>query len=105
MIFYFTFQHIKVIPPVADRHFFWNRKGFCSINAMVVCDSENIVNYLDCECGGSFHDQMIFSGTPLYGMLSRGEWRPFENAILAGDSGYESKQVCINFEDAYQFLI
>ena len=60
---------------------------------MVVSDSENIVNYLDCQCGGSFHDTMVFQGTPLYGWLDRAEWRPFENAILAGDSGYETKKV------------
>ena len=57
---------------------------------------------MDCECGGSFHDTMIFQGTPLYGWLDRGDWRPFENAILAGDSGYETKKV---YTTKLQFIL
>ena len=63
---------------------------------MVVSDAENVVTNLDVDCGGSFHDQMVFRGTPLYGILERGDWLPFENAIIAADSGYETKKVFIN---------
>ena len=36
--------HIKIIPPTEKKHLFVNRKGFCSLNAMIV--SFLISNYI-----------------------------------------------------------
>lgn len=36
--------HIKIIPPTVNRHLYYNRKGFYSLNAMIV--STNIIMYM-----------------------------------------------------------
>ncbi|XP_049283827.1 putative nuclease HARBI1 [Anopheles funestus] len=53
--------HIRIIAPVFDRDYHYNRKGFYSLNAMVVCDHKMRFRYVDTRYSGSNHDSHVWN--------------------------------------------
>ncbi|XP_067642567.1 putative nuclease HARBI1 [Eurosta solidaginis] len=52
--------HIKITTPSKEDFLYYNRKGFHSINAMIVCDNEMRIRSIDARYPGCNHDSHIW---------------------------------------------
>ncbi|XP_041420063.1 putative nuclease HARBI1 [Xenopus laevis] len=80
--------HIGLIPPAEKERYYYNRKGFHSINVQVVCDASSKILDVVAKYPGSTHDSFIFRNSHLHQRLQAGE---AGNGWLLGDSGYAVK--------------
>ncbi|XP_058836988.1 putative nuclease HARBI1 [Topomyia yanbarensis] len=80
--------HVSIIPPARDKHLYYNRKGFHSLNAMLVCDHNLMIRYLDANHPGSTHDSFVWNGGSLNQLLSQRYENGERNSWLLGDAGY-----------------
>ncbi|XP_055589422.1 putative nuclease HARBI1 [Uranotaenia lowii] len=88
--------HIKIIKPSPDiQHLYYNRKGYHSLNVMIVCDHEMIIRYVDANNPGSNHDSFIWNSNPLDDHLKSALQRGCRNTWLLGDAGYPLKPYLI----------
>ncbi|XP_065368768.1 putative nuclease HARBI1 [Calliphora vicina] len=80
--------HVRIKCPQANPEFYYNRKGYHSINAMIICDDELLIRFIDARHPGSNHDSFIWRGSQVnqfFNSLYSGGKRNF---WLLGDSGY-----------------
>ncbi|XP_058449128.1 putative nuclease HARBI1 [Malaya genurostris] len=77
--------HVKIVPPVCDKHLFYNRKGFYSFN---VCDYNLIIRYIDANHPGTCHDSFVWNGSSLNQLLRQRYENGERNFWLLGDAGY-----------------
>lgn len=82
--------HIAILSPPNNSegtpgHLYRNRKGYHSINALIVCDSDLKILYADARYPGSVHDAAIWQVSSLKQTLKSSHNR---NSWLLGDSGY-----------------
>ena len=79
---------------------FWNRKGFKSINATIVCGPSNKIYFVSSNAPGSMHDSFIFEGSQLYKLLNE-HWSPnnypFPDAMIMGDGAYKVQFALFEF--------
>ncbi|XP_055387128.1 putative nuclease HARBI1 [Condylostylus longicornis] len=55
-------RHIKIISPKEEvKHLYYNRKEFCSLNALIVCDHVMNTRYVNAKYPGSHHDSHIWN--------------------------------------------
>ncbi|XP_065094631.1 putative nuclease HARBI1 [Ochlerotatus camptorhynchus] len=84
--------HVKIIaPPSNIQHLFYNRKGFHSLNVMLVCDHKLRIRYVDSNNPGSNHDSFIWNKSPLDEELKNRNRNGERNTWLLGDAGYPLK--------------
>ncbi|XP_036339802.1 putative nuclease HARBI1 isoform X1 [Rhagoletis pomonella] len=76
--------HIRLLKPVQNESVFFNRKGFFSLNAMLICNHNMEILAVDATHPGSYHDSFIWKNSQAKNYLSRSI---NDNFILA-DSGY-----------------
>ncbi|XP_036347424.1 putative nuclease HARBI1 [Rhagoletis pomonella] len=80
--------HIKIIKPNVDEHLFFNRKGYFSMNAMIICDSAMKIRAVDARYPGSSHDAFIWNISDARQSFLR-EYESGDRASrLLGDCGY-----------------
>ncbi|XP_033242131.1 putative nuclease HARBI1 [Drosophila miranda] len=75
--------HIRILKPVQNHSVFYNRKGFYSMNAMVVCNYNMEIIAIDATHPGSCHDSFIWNHSPAREYLST-----TINGFVLADSGY-----------------
>ncbi|XP_017476478.1 PREDICTED: putative nuclease HARBI1 isoform X1 [Rhagoletis zephyria] len=80
--------HIKIVSPKEDIFLFYNRKGFFSINAMIICDSEMRIRYVNAEFPGCNHDSHIWNVSSARSFCERKYLEGERNCLLLGDAGY-----------------
>ncbi|XP_037934599.1 putative nuclease HARBI1 isoform X2 [Teleopsis dalmanni] len=80
--------HIRMTKPHRDHHLFYNRKGYFSINAMIICDYKMTIRAVNARRAGSSHDSLIWCVSKAHDYFcqcyesgERGSW-------LLGDAGY-----------------
>ncbi|XP_055909458.1 putative nuclease HARBI1 isoform X1 [Eupeodes corollae] len=79
--------HIGIIAPAQLQHQYLNRKGFYSLNAMVACDNNGVIRFIDARYPGSTHDSFVWNHSALKDLLERW-WINGERSRYLGDSGY-----------------
>ncbi|XP_050307885.1 putative nuclease HARBI1 [Anthonomus grandis grandis] len=71
-----------------DAEVFRNRKGYFSINAQVVGDSQLKIQDIVARWPGSAHDLTVFNNSRI---RARFEGQEFQDSVLLGDSGYANR--------------
>ncbi|KAH8344303.1 hypothetical protein KR084_009472, partial [Drosophila pseudotakahashii] len=74
---------VKIIKPVKDPSLYLNRKGYFSINAMVVCNYNMEILAIDATHPGSCHDSFIWNNS-----RSREFFSTTGSFFVLQDSGY-----------------
>ncbi|XP_062557486.1 putative nuclease HARBI1 [Armigeres subalbatus] len=87
--------HISIIPPARDKHLYYNRKGFHSLNVLLVCDNNLMIRYLDANHPGSSHDSFVWNGSSLNQLLFQKYNNGERSSWLLGDAGYPLKPFLI----------
>ncbi|XP_037827945.1 putative nuclease HARBI1 [Lucilia sericata] len=80
--------HVRIKCPEVNPEFYYNRKGYHSINAMIICDDKLVIRFVDARHPGSNHDSFIWKGSQAddyFNLLYSGGER---NVWVLGDSGY-----------------
>ncbi|XP_058827061.1 putative nuclease HARBI1 [Topomyia yanbarensis] len=80
--------HVSIIPPVRNKHLFYNRKGFYSLNVILVCDHNLMIRYLDANHPGSSHDSFVWNGSSVNQLLLQRYNNGERNSWLLCDAGY-----------------
>ncbi|XP_067615083.1 putative nuclease HARBI1 isoform X2 [Eurosta solidaginis] len=77
--------HVKIVKPMMDESLFFNRKGYFSINVMVVCNYNMAILAVDASHPGSCHDSFIWNQSEVR-QFYRNNSAP--NTWILADSGY-----------------
>uniref|UniRef100_A0A182S025 DDE Tnp4 domain-containing protein n=1 Tax=Anopheles funestus TaxID=62324 RepID=A0A182S025_ANOFN len=56
---------IKIKRPKTNEHLYYNRKGFFSINALMVCDHMQRIRFVNAKFGGANHDAHVWNRSPV----------------------------------------
>ncbi|XP_017467584.1 PREDICTED: putative nuclease HARBI1 [Rhagoletis zephyria] len=81
--------HIKISAPTKlDQNLYFNRKGFFSLNAIIICDHKMKIRYFDARYAGSSHDSLIWNISSAKQVLRERYDSGVRNAWLLGDAGY-----------------
>nr|XP_055837203.1 putative nuclease HARBI1 [Episyrphus balteatus] len=80
--------HIRIIAPKQNKHLFYNRKGFFSLNALLICDADMRIRFVDASRPGSSHDALIWKVSEVRSWLEQKYLNGEENSWLLGDAGY-----------------
>ena len=79
--------HIRILAPSEHKEVYVNRKGFHSLNVMVVMDANYIIRYVASQWPGSTHDSRELQMSRLWGQLNNNPNR----GVILGDSGYPNR--------------
>ncbi|XP_058122849.1 putative nuclease HARBI1 [Anopheles ziemanni] len=83
--------HIRITAPKDNKESFYNRKGFYSMNAMMLCDRRKLIRFVNAKFHGSHHDSYVYSNSPVANYFEE-KWRNGERQFkLLADSAYPSK--------------
>ncbi|XP_050338451.1 putative nuclease HARBI1 isoform X5 [Bactrocera neohumeralis] len=74
--------HIKIMAPTRDKHLYYNRKGFSSLNVMIVCDHKMQIRYVSAKYPGSSHDSHIWDLSDIKTISATNYRRGNPNLIL-----------------------
>ncbi|XP_050321016.1 putative nuclease HARBI1 [Bactrocera neohumeralis] len=76
--------HIKIVGPKHNKHSFYNRKGYFSLNALVVCDQKMRFRFIDASHPGACHDSLVWNVSELKRHICNNR----SNFWMLGDAGY-----------------
>ncbi|XP_036320397.1 putative nuclease HARBI1 [Rhagoletis pomonella] len=80
--------HVGIVAPNRLKHQYLNRKGFYSLNAMIACDHNMVIRYVDGRFPGSTHDSFLWGNSELKEILQRMYCNGERSSVYLGDSGY-----------------
>ncbi|XP_065356203.1 putative nuclease HARBI1 [Calliphora vicina] len=87
--------HFGLQRPASNEHMFFNRKGFHSLNSMVICDHEHKILSINSKYGGAAHNAFVWKHSEERNLLSELYNNNVKNVWLLGDSGYPLEPWCI----------
>ncbi|XP_058981748.1 putative nuclease HARBI1 [Musca domestica] len=83
-------SHVRIKSPgQQQQHLYYNRKGYYSINVMVICDHNMVINYVDARHPGANHDAFVWDQSDAHDHFKNNFIRGKRNTWLLGDSGYK----------------
>ncbi|XP_067613022.1 putative nuclease HARBI1 isoform X1 [Eurosta solidaginis] len=81
--------HVKIVAPEKGlQHLYYCRKGYFSINAMIMCDDLMNIKYVNAKHPGATHNSMVFQMSVLKPQLEAMYDHGEANTWLLGDAGY-----------------
>ncbi|XP_055904424.1 putative nuclease HARBI1 [Eupeodes corollae] len=82
--------HIAIKSPALElRHLFYNRKGFHSLNVMIICDHKMRIRFVDATHPGATHDALAWKVSAARShLLQQYTGTELRNNWLLGDAGY-----------------
>ncbi|XP_036336252.1 putative nuclease HARBI1 [Rhagoletis pomonella] len=81
--------HIRIAKPTgSNSHLFYNRKGFYSLNVLVICDHKQRIRYVNAKYPGSAHDSFVWSNSDVSQYFQAQYEGGNRNLRLLGDAGY-----------------
>ncbi|XP_067616529.1 putative nuclease HARBI1 isoform X2 [Eurosta solidaginis] len=81
--------HIGLEKPIANEHMYFNRKGYHSINSMIICDHTYKILAINCQYGAAAHDSFVWKHSDQRRDLEDGfQQIRHRNSWILGDSGY-----------------
>ncbi|XP_054746643.1 putative nuclease HARBI1 [Anastrepha obliqua] len=80
--------NVKIIAPSENSHLYYNRKGYYSLNVMLVCDHELKIRYVDASHPGASHDSLIWNVSELRSHFETQFSNHQRTVWLLGDAGY-----------------
>lgn len=83
--------HVKIIPPTRNRNLYYNRKGFYSLNVMMMCDDEHRIRFVDASYQGSNHDSHVWRLSAARNYFQHRHRNGDRNTKILGDAGYPSE--------------
>ncbi|XP_052889214.1 putative nuclease HARBI1 [Anopheles moucheti] len=84
-------SHVRILAPHDNPAAYYNRKGYYSLNVLMICDNRKLIRFVDARFSGSNHDSCIFSMSPAYGFFEQ-KWRNGDRMFkLLGGSAYPAK--------------
>ncbi|XP_048483147.1 putative nuclease HARBI1 isoform X2 [Plutella xylostella] len=86
--------HIAILRPIEHEERYFNRKGYHSLNVMIICDSELNILCVDASTPGSAHDSNVWQSHPLCQHLTEAA-RNGDHVFLLGDSGYPLRRTMV----------
>ncbi|XP_055913458.1 putative nuclease HARBI1 [Eupeodes corollae] len=80
--------HVRIVGPHASQHLFFNRKGFYSLNVLLICDEEMKIRFVDATHPGACHDSLVWKVSEFRSHLLQRYLSGERNFWLLGDAGY-----------------
>ncbi|XP_067636685.1 putative nuclease HARBI1 [Eurosta solidaginis] len=80
--------HVRIIGPRNNNHLYYNRKGYYSMNVLLVCDNKMAIRYVDATHAGACHDSLIWNTSELRLSMEQDYLLGTRNVWLLGDTGY-----------------
>lgn len=80
--------HVAILKPKAEAHNFYNRKGFYSLNTLLVCDANLKIISVNANYPGSNHDAFIWRYSAVRQFIQQDFLRNRRRTWLLGDSGF-----------------
>ncbi|XP_039967512.1 putative nuclease HARBI1, partial [Bactrocera tryoni] len=88
--------HFGLQKPTLNEHMFFNRKGYHSLNSMIICDHEYRILAIDSKYGGAAHDSFVWKHSAQRKFLEEQfNQNNVKNVWLLGDSGYPLEPWCL----------
>ncbi|XP_050316916.1 putative nuclease HARBI1 [Bactrocera neohumeralis] len=88
--------HFGLQKPTVNEHMFFNRKGYHSLNSMIICDHEYRILAIDSKYGGAAHDSFVWKHSAQRKFLEEQfNQNNVKNVWLLGDSGYPLEPWCL----------
>ncbi|XP_061390004.1 putative nuclease HARBI1 isoform X1 [Musca vetustissima] len=88
--------HFGLQKPTENEHMFFNRKGYHSLNSMIICDHQHIITAILSKYGGAAHDSFVWKHSDERRLLEQMYTNnSFKNGWLLADSGYPLEPWCI----------
>ncbi|XP_060801919.1 putative nuclease HARBI1 [Amyelois transitella] len=79
--------HVAIVTPHEHEERYFNRKGYHSLNVLILCDADLMIMSVDPSYPGATHDSKIWENHPLKGLMER-LYEEEEDIYFLGDSGY-----------------
>ncbi|XP_053949397.1 putative nuclease HARBI1 [Anastrepha ludens] len=79
---------VKIIAPSENSHLYYNRKGYYSLNVMLVCDHELKIRHVDASHPGASHDSLIWNVSELRSHFETQFSNHQRTFWLLSDAGY-----------------
>ncbi|XP_049281601.1 putative nuclease HARBI1 isoform X2 [Anopheles funestus] len=80
--------HIRIKRPNTNEHFYYNRKGVFSINALMICDHQQRIRFVNAKYGGAKHDAHVWNRSPARSFFAAKHRNGNTAFKLLGDSAY-----------------
>ncbi|XP_065356427.1 putative nuclease HARBI1 [Calliphora vicina] len=87
--------HFGFQAPTENEYMFFNRKGFHSLNSMIICDHEYKILAINSMYGGVAHDSFVWKHCEERRLLEQLYTENGLNVWVLGDSGYPTEPWCI----------
>ncbi|TMW39805.1 hypothetical protein DOY81_015116, partial [Sarcophaga bullata] len=82
--------HVRIKAPGSEtNHLYYKRKGYYSINVMLICDQDMVITFVDASQPGTYQDSFIWENSAAHDYFKTNYLNGKMNTWLLGNSGYK----------------